>query len=157
MGAKISLEYDSYSPELVGTILVEGTEKLKATSIFAEEVPKIIDEIPIISVAMALAQGKSEISGALDLRKKECDRIKAICFNLKNMGVNISEKEDGLIIEGANYIKPSHIKTFDDHRIAMSFTIAALLANGESSFDNAACCSISFPGFYDKLNELVKS
>ncbi|MEO1784404.1 3-phosphoshikimate 1-carboxyvinyltransferase [Thermodesulfobium sp. 4217-1] len=157
MGAKISLEYDSHSPELVGTILVEGTEKLKATNIFAEEVPKIIDEIPIISVAMALAQGKSEISGALDLRKKECDRIKAIYFNLKNMGVSVLEKEDGLIIEGINDIKPSHIKTFDDHRIAMSFTIAALLADGESSFDNAACCSISFPGFYDKLNYLVKS
>lgn len=157
MGAKISFEYDSFSPELVGSILVEGTEKLNATNIFAEEVPKIIDEIPIISVAMALAQGKSEISGALDLRKKECDRLKAIFFNLKNMGSNVLEKEDGLIIDGLNDIKPSHIKTFDDHRIAMSFTIAALLADGESSLDNASCCSISFPGFYDKLRELIKS
>ncbi|HEM56300.1 MAG TPA: 3-phosphoshikimate 1-carboxyvinyltransferase [Thermodesulfobium narugense] len=154
MGAKITLEYSSFSPEPIGNIFVEGTEKLTATNIFPEEVPKIIDEIPIISIAMALAEGKSEISGAFDLRKKESDRINAICFNLKNMGIKVTEKEDGFIVEGPNEIRSSNIKTFDDHRIAMAFTIAALLADGESQIDNPSCCSISFPDFYDKLKEL---
>ncbi|AEE14380.1 3-phosphoshikimate 1-carboxyvinyltransferase [Thermodesulfobium narugense DSM 14796] len=154
MGANIKLEYCSFNPEPIGNIFVEGVEKLTATNISPEEVPKIIDEVPIISIAMALAEGKSEVSGALDLRKKESDRINAVCFNLRNMGVKVVEKEDGFLIEGTNELKPSNIKTFDDHRIAMAFTIASLLANGESSIDNPSCCAISFPDFYDKLKEL---
>ncbi|WP_448588790.1 3-phosphoshikimate 1-carboxyvinyltransferase [Thermodesulfobium sp.] len=154
MGAKIALEYISSDPEPIGNILVEGVEKLVATDIVPAEVPKIIDEIPIISIAMALAEGKSEISGAFDLRKKESDRISAICFNLKNMGVDIIEKEDGFILNGINELKSTNIKTFDDHRIAMAFSIAALLAKGESTIDNPSCCSISFPDFYDRLFRL---
>ena len=118
-------------------------------------VPSIIDELPIISILASHADGTTVLSGAKELRYKECDRIHAICYNLKNMGVNIKERSDGFIISKFDQFVGTDIKTFNDHRIAMAFSIAGLVSDGKNNLDNIDCVKISCPNFYKLLKELV--
>ena len=129
---------------------------LKAIKIDYEHIPGIIDEIPILSIVASQADGKTEIRGAKELRVKESDRIRAIVFNLRNMGVPIEEYNDGFSIFGPVKLKGSKIKTFDDHRIAMAFSIAGLIADGITVLDNKKCVDISFPNFFKILQSKIK-
>ncbi len=129
-------------------------QPLTGISITKNDVPGLIDELPIIAILATQAEGKTKINDAEELRVKECDRIHAVCTNLKRMGADIEELKDGFIINGPTQLKGVEIETFNDHRIAMAFTIAGLVADGDVVLDNQECISISYPEFYYELARL---
>jgi 3-phosphoshikimate 1-carboxyvinyltransferase len=141
--------------ELRGTVEIRGAG-LKGTTIHGAEIPNVIDEIPILAVAAALAQGTTVISNARELRVKETDRIAAIATNLKAMGVMLTEKEDGLEIYGGTPLKGARVQSFGDHRIAMAFAIAGMFASGETIIEDVECVATSYPGFYETLEMVMK-
>ncbi len=157
MGA--DLEYENLrevSGEPVADIRVRAGRRLKGIKVSGEEIPSMIDEIPILAVVMALAEGVSEVRGARELRVKESDRIKAVVKNLRGMGVEVEELEDGFIIEGRKRLRGARIETFGDHRIAMAFAIAGLLAEGETELDDPDCVKVSYPNFFEDLSSIVE-
>ncbi|MGY8780311.1 MAG: 3-phosphoshikimate 1-carboxyvinyltransferase [Fidelibacterota bacterium] len=129
-------------------------QTLNAITITKEDVPGLIDELPIIAILATQANGITKIRDAEELRVKECDRIHAVCKNLKKMGANIKEQKDGFIIKGPTPLNGAEIETFHDHRIAMAFTIAGLISDGDVVLDHPECASISYPEFYDELERL---
>ena len=129
-------------------------QTLNSTPITIDNIPRLIDEIPVIAILATQAEGKMEIRGAEELRIKECDRIHAICKNLKKMGADIHELDDGFIINGPTPLYGSKIETFYDHRIAMAFSIAGLITDGIMVLDHPECASISYPEFYDELERV---
>lgn len=151
MGAKITIEADDNAgPEPVGTITAESSE-LNGTEICGALVPKIIDEIPILAIAASQAIGTTIIKDARELRVKEVDRIAAMVAGLSAIGVNITEREDGFIIHGPCRLKGGNINSFGDHRVAMSFAIASLIAQSNITITNTACAEISYPDFWQEL------
>ena len=130
-------------------------QPLQAISIKEKDVPRLLDEIPILAILATQAEGTTEVRGAEELRVKECDRIYAICSNLKRMGADIEELDNGFIINGPTPLSGTKIETFNDHRIAMAFTIAGLIAEGETVLDNPECASISNPDFYNVLKSVI--
>jgi 3-phosphoshikimate 1-carboxyvinyltransferase len=120
----------------------------------AESVPNIIDEIPILAVIGTQVKGRIEIRDARELRIKESDRIRTIVDGVRAMGGEIEEFEDGFAIEGPQQLKGARIETAGDHRIAMAFSIAGLIAEGITEIIDADCAAVSFPEFYDLLNTL---
>ena len=121
-----------------------------------EKIPSMIDEIPLLAILATKAKGISIVRGAKELRYKECDRIKAICQNLKRMNAKVKELEDGFIIEGPSDLEPRKIHTFNDHRIAMAFTILNKSLNGTYNLDNTNCIKISYPNFIKDMNSLMQ-
>ena len=130
--------------------------KIKSAKILEQNIPNIIDEIPILAILATQAEGRTVIKGAKELRYKECDRIHAICSNLKKMNANILELDDGFIIEGPSKLIGARVNTYGDHRIAMAFSIAGLISKEPVILDNQDCVSISFPNFFQKLKEVTK-
>ena len=153
MGARVREFFDKDLGEPVGTVDVEGAS-LKATHIGGKEIPNVIDEIPILAVAAALARGTTTISDAAELRVKETDRLAAVAGHLKSMGVPVVEKEDGMEITGGGPLRGATLDSLGDHRIAMAFAIAGLFAEGETVITNTECANTSYPGFYDVLNRV---
>ncbi|GHC48122.1 3-phosphoshikimate 1-carboxyvinyltransferase [Roseibacillus persicicus] len=155
MGAQFEIEeLGSNGGEPIGNILVKG-KGLKGTEILEEEVPNLIDEVPILAIAAALAEGTTTIRNAEELRVKETDRIMAVVDNLKRIGVSVEEFQDGMVIEGGNPLKGAEIESYGDHRIAMAFAIAGLfLSEGEIDIQNSKCIATSYPGFRDALNTM---
>lgn len=139
--------------ELRGDILVTSSE-LQATSIEPEEIPMLIDEIPILAVLAAKAKGKTVISGASELRVKESDRIRAVASGLQALGVKVEEKEDGLVIYGPCDFQRGRVQSFGDHRIAMSFIIAGLLSSEGVIVEDIDCVDVSYPTFFADLEKL---
>jgi len=137
-----------------GVVEVTGVP-LKATVIQGKEVPQLIDELPILSIAGALASGKTTIRHAEELRVKETDRIAAIAHNLRAMGAQVSELSDGLEIYGPAPLHGARLPSFGDHRIAMAFAIAGLFAEGETVIQDAECIRESYPGFEAVLEEFT--
>jgi len=127
---------------------------LKGIKIGGEFIPRVIDEIPILAVIATQAQGQTIIRDAAELRIKETDRLAAVCTNLQKMGARVTELPDGLVIEGEQTLGGAEIDTFDDHRIAMAFAIAGLLAQGETHISHAECVNISYPNFFEQLEAL---
>jgi len=156
MGAKISLTQkgESYN-ELYGDIYVESSD-LKNIEISTELIPAIIDEIPILSIAGAFAEGEFSIRGAKELRVKESDRIKSICSNLEIAGYKTIEFSDGFSFDGK--IEKGHqtFESFGDHRIAMAFSVLACLKKEGSDVSRFECVSVSNPDFLNQL-ELIKA
>ena len=139
-----------------GNVEVVGQE-LHGVEIRPEEVPNIIDEVPILAVAGALAKGKMTIRNASELRVKETDRIETTITNLRAMDAQVEEFEDGMVIQGETKLKGAHLKSFGDHRIAMAFSMAGLLADsGNTMIDDCACVNTSYPGFANHLKEMRK-
>jgi 3-phosphoshikimate 1-carboxyvinyltransferase len=128
---------------------------LKGTVIQGKEVPQLIDELPILAVAGALADGKTIIRHAEELRVKETDRIAAIAHNLRAMGAQVAEMNDGLEILGPAPLRGARVPSFGDHRIAMAFAIAGLFADGETIVQDAECIRESYPGFETVLEEFT--
>lgn len=157
MGADIKVDVqheDGGEPR--GTIEIVGQE-LKGTEILPEEVPNLIDEVPILAVAGALASGEMTIRNASELRVKETDRIETTTKNLRAMGAEVEEFEDGMIIKGGAELRGACLKSFGDHRIAMAFAIAGLLAKeGNTVIEDCACVNTSYPGFANHLEEMLK-
>jgi len=137
-----------------GVVEVTGVP-LKATVIQGKEVPQLIDELPILSIAGALASGKTTIRHAEELRVKESDRIAAIAHNLRAMGAQVSELSDGVEIYGPAPLHGARLPSFGDHRIAMAFAIAGLFAEGETIVQDAECIRESYPGFEASLEEFT--
>nr|WP_232264641.1 3-phosphoshikimate 1-carboxyvinyltransferase [Helicobacter pylori] len=162
MGTSIEYAIQSKDLEIIGDIYIEHAP-LKAIAI-NQNIASLIDEIPALSIAMLFAKGKSMVKNAKDLRSKESDRIKAVVSNFKALGIECEEFEDGFYIEGLEDIsplkqhfsqkKPPLIKSFNDHRIAMSFAVLSLALPLE--IDNLECANISFPQFKRLLNQFKK-
>ena len=153
-GANIVIEHlGEVSGEPVGNIVIEASS-LKPFNITKEIVPDLIDEIPILVLAATQAHGTSVISGASELRVKESDRLKAISSELNLMGADITEKEDGLVINGPTKLKGAKVRSYGDHRIAMTLMIAGSIASGSTVLDNIDCVKISFPAFMEELKHL---
>lgn len=156
MGAVVSVEnLRRIANEPVGDIRVQYS-LLKGVTVLESEVPSIIDEIPILAVVATQAKGETVISGAEELRVKESDRLAAIVSELKKMGARIKEKKDGLIIDGPSVLNGSRVRSFDDHRMAMSLAVAALVAKGRTVIKGFDCVRISFPGFLSQLKKLIR-
>lgn len=155
MGAHITEEAaGEQGGEPIGNLLVEG-RGLKGTTILEEEVPNLIDEVPILAIAGALAEGRTVIRKAEELRVKETDRISAVVENLRRIGVKVEEFPDGMEIEGGANLKGAEIESYGDHRIAMAFAIAGLFAKeGEMVIPDSACIATSYPGFAEALQTL---
>lgn len=154
MGAEVSvLNEDVVNGEPVGDILVCG-KGLTGTVVDGSLVPRLIDEIPAITVAAAVAGGETVIRDAAELKVKETNRISAMAVELRKMGVEVKELKDGMIINGGNRLKGAICESHDDHRVAMSVAVAGLLANGETVIKNSDCISVSFPGFEDLLKSV---
>ena len=127
---------------------------LKGTTIEGDIIPTLIDEIPIIAVMAACANGKTVIKDAAELKVKESNRIDTVVENLTAMGADVTATDDGMIINGKGYLKGADIKTYLDHRIAMAFTVAGCIAEGETTLDHPECVDISYPKFYETLESL---
>jgi len=139
-----------------GNIEIIGGQ-LEGTEIKREEVPNLIDEIPILAVAGAFAEGVTTIRNAAELRVKETDRIETTAENLRLMGADVSEFEDGMTIHGGPELHGATLDSFGDHRIAMAFAIAGLLAKkGSTVIENAGCVATSYPTFTKHLEEICK-
>lgn len=151
MGTKIEYSITTKDYEDIGDIYVE--QRPLQGIILEENIPWLIDEIPALSIAMAVASGKSSIKNAHELRVKETDRIKATISNLGKMGIECEEFEDGYCIEGGE-LKFATLDSFGDHRIAMSFAIAGLV-NG-SKINDSECIDVSFPNFLEILQKITK-
>jgi 3-phosphoshikimate 1-carboxyvinyltransferase len=142
--------------EPIGDLTVQSVQKIKPFHIDKTVSPRLIDEIPILAVLATQAHGRTVMEGLDELRVKETDRLMAISKNLLKMGANVKETADGLIIEGPTVLKGANLDSFDDHRIAMSFAIAGLIAQEETKINDSECVSISFPGFWDVLERLTR-
>jgi 3-phosphoshikimate 1-carboxyvinyltransferase len=150
MGAGLVETPASSEGEPIGRIEVHGAA-LHGTTILLEEVPNLIDEIPVIAVAAALASGRTVIRNARELRVKETDRIATVVANLRAMGASVEEFDDGMEIVGGNPLHAATIDSFGDHRIAMAFAIAGLFASGTTRIVNTDCVNTSYPGFAHHL------
>jgi len=142
------------SGEPRGTVTVTGGS-LKARKITGETTVGLIDEIPIVAVIAAFADGTTVIRDAAELRVKESDRLSAVADNLNRMGVKCGLMEDGLAIEGAKDLNGADFSSYGDHRIAMAFSIASLFLIGPSTIDDASVVDISCPEFYRLLEQTI--
>ena len=154
MGAHLTETSHSSDGEPIGNIEIHGAA-LKGTTLLPEEIPNLIDEIPVIAVAAALASGETHIRGARELRVKETDRITTTVESLRKMGVDVEELEDGMIIHGGKPLHAAEIESHGDHRIAMAFCIAGLFAKGETIVRGTDCINTSYPGFSHHLDAIL--
>lgn len=156
MGADIQrLNENSDSGEPTADLLVTHSS-LKGTVIEGDLIPTLIDELPVIAVMAAFAQGDTVIRDARELRVKESDRIQVMTDNLTRMGADVEAAADGMIIHGGKPLHGALIQSCMDHRVAMSFAVAALAAQGETEISGAECVNISYPGFYEDLAGLER-
>ena len=156
-GASIEIIQERVSGgESIGTLIVSGDNRLGAevNRIEGGIVANLIDEVPILAVFGTQVEGGIEIRDAGELRVKESDRIAAVAENLRRMGAEVEEFQDGLRIERSQ-LKGAAIDSFDDHRIAMAFAVAGLFAEGETEIRGAECAAVSFPGFFDVLSSVT--
>jgi 3-phosphoshikimate 1-carboxyvinyltransferase len=156
MGADITVENERVQgSEPVGDITVRSAS-LSGIDVGGRLIPNLIDEIPVIAVAAACAEGRTEIRDAEELRVKETDRLHAMAQNLQALGAEVQEREDGLIIDGngPNLLGAS-VRSYDDHRIAMAMGVAGLVAHGTTTVADAECARVSFPGFWDELSRVA--
>ena len=155
MGAKIEInKHSGTSSEPIGDLKI-CTSQLNSVEITSELIPRLIDEIPILAIITTQAKGRTILSGARELRVKESDRLHAITKNLSLMGAQIEQREDGFIIQGPQKLNGAILNSFNDHRIAMSFSIAGLIAHGETQIVDAECVAVSMPNFFDVLKGVV--
>jgi 3-phosphoshikimate 1-carboxyvinyltransferase len=156
MGADLTVTNERVEGgEPIGDIRVRSA-KLDGVDIGGRAIPNLIDEIPVIAVAAACAEGTSEIRDAEELRVKETDRLHAITENLRALGAEVEEQEDGLTIEGHGpNLLGTDVDSFGDHRIAMAMGVAGLVAHGETTIHDAGCARVSFPGFWEELHGLI--
>lgn len=156
MGADITLNnQQTVAGEPIADIMVRSSE-LRAVEIGGEMIPRLIDELPVLAVAMTAARGTSIVRDAAELRVKETDRIAVICSELGRMGAAIEATADGFIVQGQK--SPLHgaaVDSHGDHRIAMSLAIAAVLADGTTVINNSEAVNVSFPDFWDTLERLA--
>lgn len=154
MGADITLEnVHTSAGETVANITVRSSS-LKGTTVGGDIIPRLIDELPIIAVAAVFADGQTVIKDAQELKVKETNRIRAVVDEFNKCGIDITETDDGMIINGGKSIHGADFKTYGDHRMAMSLTMLAQLADSESTLDDSDCACVSYPTFFDDFYKL---
>ncbi len=154
MGANIQEKNLRDEMEPIGDLEIKFSE-LKGVTVEEQEIPLLIDEVPILAVAAAMAEGISVIKGIKELKVKETDRVKTIMDNLSSMGVKIREENNSLVIEGGNNsLRGCSLDSYGDHRIAMSMAVASLVSDGECEINNTECADTSYPGFMSDLEVL---
>ena len=156
MGADVTIVDSSIQAGEARADLLVKSSSLKATTIEGDLIPSLIDEIPMIAVMAALAEGTTIIKDAAELKVKETDRIATVTEALTSMGADITPTEDGMIIQGGQGLKGATINSYLDHRIAMAFSIAALVAQGETKILDSQCVDVSYPAFFSNLEELQR-
>jgi len=157
MGAVVEVEGDGATDaaEPIGSIHTRPGP-LRQTDVGEAEVPRLIDELPLVAVLGARAQGVTRITGAAELRAKESDRIRALAENLRALGVRADELADGLEVEGTDRPLRGRVRTHGDHRIAMAFGVLGALDRNQIEIDDPAAADVSFPGFWTLLGELAR-
>ena len=156
MGADLELlNVSSGAGEPTADILVRSSS-LHGTQIKGAVIPTLIDELPMIAAMACMAEGKTVIRDAAELKVKESNRIAVMVENLKAMGAHVDETEDGMVIHGKRPLRGASIDSKKDHRIAMTFAVTALCADGVTDIKDAECVDISYPGFYHDLEQLMK-
>ena len=154
MGADITLEnVHTSAGETVADITVRSSS-LKGTTVGGDIIPRLIDELPIIAVVAVFADGQTVIKDAQELKVKETNRIRAVVDEFNKCGIDITETDDGMIINGGKSIHGADFKTYGDHRMAMSLTVLAQLADSESTLDDSDCACVSYPTFFDDFYKL---
>jgi 3-phosphoshikimate 1-carboxyvinyltransferase len=157
MGADLEiLPRDPVGGEPVADLRIRGGERLRPFQLGGERLVRCIDEVPVLAVAAALADGTSSVCDAEDLRRKESDRLAAVASELSALGVSLEERPDGLLIHGRARLDSAAVRSHDDHRMAMALAVAAGAADGPISLAGAAAVDISWPGFFDAIEELER-
>ena len=152
MGARVELDPETArAGDPVATLRVHGGQPLRGTEIRPADVPSLLDEIPLLAVVASQASGETRVSGARELRVKESDRLRQLVLGLRAMGADIDELEDGFVLRGPTRLRAAEIDAAHDHRIAMSFAVAGLVADGETGVEGAEWADISYPGFFVTL------
>lgn len=136
--------------EATADVLVEKAP-MRGIELTAKDVPSMIDELPLVALLCAFADGESRIAGAKELRVKESDRIKTTAELIRNIGGDIEEREDGFVIRGKKKLNGGDIDSYLDHRIAMTGAVALIASERGGNLYRPECCAISFPDFFDKL------
>lgn len=154
MGADISIDnIREYAGEPAADITAR-TSELKGTEIRGKIIPRLIDEVPVIALAAAVASGDTIVADASELKAKETDRIAAVSTELRRFGVEIDETSDGMVIHGGKELKGAECQSHGDHRIAMTCAIAGLAAHGETIIHDTGCIETSYPGFEREIEGL---
>ena len=166
MGARVETEMEDQgadhddteasAAEPVGAV-VAGPSDLVGVAVGSDEVPRLIDELPLVAVLGARAKGETRISGAEELRAKESDRITALVTNLRGLGVEVEEHPDGLTVLGSSRRLAGRVRAFRDHRIAMAFAVLGAAPGNDVEIDRPELASVSFPGFWRTLARLRRS
>ncbi len=155
MGARIRItDPKETGGEPVGDLHIEASA-LRGVRVDGARIPLLIDEIPILAVAGALAKGRTEIRDARELRFKETDRIAAMAENLRRLGASVEEFDDGLAVDGPAELHGNEVDSRHDHRVAMAMAVAGLMARGETVVKNASCADVSFPNYWKTLASVV--
>lgn len=155
MGASITqARARTEAGEPLADLSVQGG-RLRGTRIGAEVIPRLLDEIPALAVAAALAEGETVVSGATELRVKEVDRLSAVAGELAKLGVQAAEEREGLRVVGGRRLRGAVVRSRGDHRMAMALAVAGLFADGETRVQDVACVETSFPGFAELLAEVA--
>ncbi|MCU1297929.1 MAG: 5-Enolpyruvylshikimate-3-phosphate synthase [Acidobacteriaceae bacterium] len=156
LGVGISVtQLEETNGELIGTVQVEG-RKLRSLTVSGADTAAVIDEIPVLAAIAPFSSEGIEIRDARELRVKESDRIAAVATNLRAMGAEVEEREDGLNIPGNQRLHGAELDSFGDHRIAMAFAVAALRADGHTKISKSDAAVISYPAFYEALESLLQ-
>lgn len=154
MGAHVELEEQrEIGGEPVATLCVRSS-KLHGVKIAGTQIPRLIDELPILAILATGADGQTIIRNASELRAKESDRLHLLASNLQKMGATVEEFGDGLLVTGPVKLRGAEIETSGDHRVAMAFAVAGLVASGTTTIHDAECVQISYPGFFETLRQL---
>ena len=157
MGGNIEiLNKTTVSGEEVGDIRVQYTENLNSCLIEGDDIPRLIDELPVIAVLASQAEGETVVKNAEDLRNKESDRIKCLVNELLKIGVDIEERQDGFLIKGKTSLKgAAELESYHDHRLAMSYYVAGLICENEIAINGFEWTKISFPEFEELFSKLA--
>ncbi len=154
MGADIHSENArAESGEPIADVIVRASE-LRATQVYGDQVPRMIDEFPIFALAATQAKGETLVRDAAELRVKESDRIGTLASELRKMGAQIEERADGFVIAGKTELRGARVQAHSDHRLAMSLAVAGLIAYGETIIEGWECVADSFPNFGETLDQL---
>ena len=146
MGADIEKDSDGHR------LIVHGGKKLKSgLTINLNDIP---DSLPALSVAACYAEGTTTFTGLAHVRVKETDRVAVMERELKKLGADVETGPDYMIVHGGKPLKGAEVESYDDHRVAMAMTVAGLFCEGEMRVNNAECASVSFPGFFEKMNAI---
>jgi len=154
MGADIQMDAAPETGEPLGSLRVVG-QSLRAVHLGPREAAEAIDEIPALLVVATQATGDTVVEGAQELRLKETDRIAAMVSGLRRMGAAIDERRDGLTVHGPTPLRGAAVESRGDHRMAMALAIAGLVAAGETTIGDADCVAVSYPEFFQHLQEVT--